>query len=173
MPVRNDFKPGEFCWIDLNAHDLEAATAWYGKLFDWTAVAQDTHGGPPYAFLMKGGAAAAGIGQMSEEMKAQGIPPLWNSYIHVEDSSGISGSISRFCSIPFTLKVAIANPLDACLDSNRRYWIGTGYPDSDVWMKNIAGQYPHQHEILPLVRRALSAICSPGKAEKPRYRADS
>ena len=37
MPVRNDFAPGEFCWIDFIAHDYEAAADWYGKLFGWTA----------------------------------------------------------------------------------------------------------------------------------------
>ena len=85
MPTRDDFRPGEFCWVDLNAHDLEAAAAWYGDLFGWTQVKQETQGGPPYAFFMCGESPAAAVGQMNEEMKAQGIPPLWNSYICVED----------------------------------------------------------------------------------------
>ena len=38
MPIRKDFKTGEFCWIDLAAHDLKAAAAWYGELFGWKAV---------------------------------------------------------------------------------------------------------------------------------------
>ena len=50
MPIRNDFNPGEFCWVDLNAHDLAAAAAWYDELFGWKHVAQETHGGPPYGF---------------------------------------------------------------------------------------------------------------------------
>ena len=83
MPIRKDFKTGEFCWIDLAAHDLKAAAAWYGELFGWKAV-NLTKGGPPYEFFMHGEAAAAAVGQMSDEMKAQGIPPHWNSYVCVE-----------------------------------------------------------------------------------------
>ena len=83
MPVRKDFKPGEFCWIDLAAHDLKAAAAWYGELFGWKAV-NLTPGGPPYEFFMRGEAAAAAVAQMSDEMKAKGIPPMWNSYVFVE-----------------------------------------------------------------------------------------
>ena len=68
MPARTDFAPGEFCWIDLSAHDLEAAAAWYGDLFGWTLTKVPTGGGPPYAFFMMGEAAIGGIGQMSDEM---------------------------------------------------------------------------------------------------------
>lgn len=82
MPVRNDFAPGEFCWIDLTSHDLEAMLAWYGELFGWSHQIMPTPGdAPPYAFFMQGDAVIGGIGQMNEEMKAQGIPPMWNSYI--------------------------------------------------------------------------------------------
>ena len=31
------------------------------------------------------GQAAAGLGEASDEMKSQGIPPMWNSYINVDD----------------------------------------------------------------------------------------
>lgn len=85
MPIRNDFQPGEFCWVDLNAHNMDSAAAWYGQLFGWTPVMQESPGGPPYAFFMQGDAPAAGVGQMIDEMKAQGIPPLWNSYVMVAD----------------------------------------------------------------------------------------
>jgi predicted enzyme related to lactoylglutathione lyase len=89
MPVRNDFKPGQFCWIDFSAHDLEAAAAWYGELFGWAAAPQDTHGGPPYMFFLKGEAAAAAGGQLTDEMKAAGVPPMWNSYVNVDDCAAM------------------------------------------------------------------------------------
>ena len=86
MPIRNDFVPGEFCWVDLTAHDLQAAAAWYGELFGWShMVMESPEGAPPYAFFLKGEAGIAGLGQMSDEMKAQGIPPMWNSYINSAD----------------------------------------------------------------------------------------
>ena len=96
MPVRKDFAPGEFCWTDLTAHDLEAAAAWYGALFGWSHVLQEVPGGgPPYAFFMKGGAGVGGLGQMSDQMKAQGIPPTWNSYISSEDCAATEAKVEQ------------------------------------------------------------------------------
>ena len=65
MVTRKDFKPGEFCWVDLSAHDMEAALEWYGGLFDWSHTRMDQPGAPPYAFFTKGDAVVGGIGQMS------------------------------------------------------------------------------------------------------------
>ena len=86
MTVRTDFMPGEFCWIDLAAHNLKTAVAWYGELFGWSHFEMPSQpGAPPYAFFMKGENAVAGIGQMSDEMQAKGIPPIWNNYINSAD----------------------------------------------------------------------------------------
>ena len=86
MPTRTDFQPGEFCWADLVAHDLDSAAAWYGDLFGWTPATQDTpEGAPPYAFFLAGDTPAAAVGQMNDEMKSQGLPPMWNSYVCVTD----------------------------------------------------------------------------------------
>ncbi len=103
MPVRNDFKPGQFCWIDIAAHDLPAAAAWYSELFGWTEAPQESYGGPPYAFFMKGDAPAAAGGQMSDEMMAQGIPPMWNSYVRVDDcvaSEAKAASLGATITVP-------------------------------------------------------------------------
>ncbi len=85
MPIRNDFKTGQFCWIDLAAHDLAAASTWYADLFGWTVVDQTAPGAPPYAFFLKGKAPAAAGGQLNDEMIEAGIPPMWNSYVKVDD----------------------------------------------------------------------------------------
>ena len=96
MPVRTDFAPGEFCWIDLIAHDLDAASAWYGALFGWKRVNKETPGGgPPYAFLMQGEHVVGGMGQMSDEMKAMGIPPLWNHYIATKDCAATEAKVKE------------------------------------------------------------------------------
>lgn len=86
MPLRDSYADGEFCWVDLVAHDMEAAERFYGELFNWKAVRQDTGSSEMhYAEFTVDGKSVAGIGQMSAEMKAQGIPPLWNSYVNVAD----------------------------------------------------------------------------------------
>ncbi len=94
MPIRTDYAPGEFCWIDLNAHDLKAAAAWYAGLFGWTHSIMDTPGGgPPYAFFHHAGGVVGGVGQMSDEMKAHGVPPMWNSYVSTEDCHAVEAKV--------------------------------------------------------------------------------
>jgi len=76
---------GQFCWVDLVAHDMSAAAAFYGDLFEWTLEMQDTDDGPPYGMFHCEGAVVAGIGEMSSDMREGGRPPAWNSYVHVDD----------------------------------------------------------------------------------------
>lgn len=85
MAVRNEYEQGEFSWTDLMSHDMESASVFYRELFGWTCETQPTHGGPPYGMFRMNDHDVAGIGQMSDEMKAQGVPPVWNSYVNVED----------------------------------------------------------------------------------------
>ena len=94
MPVRHDFEPGEFCWIDLAAHDQESALAWYGDLFGWTHVQAETPGdGPRYVFFLQDGAAVGGCGRMSDEMQGMGIPPIWNSYVATENCAATEARV--------------------------------------------------------------------------------
>jgi len=94
MPIRKDFAAGEFCWIDLTAHDMKAAIAWYAGVFGWTHMTMDTpEGGSPYAFLTAGENAVGGIGEASPEMKAQGVPATWNSYINSEDCEATEAKV--------------------------------------------------------------------------------
>jgi predicted enzyme related to lactoylglutathione lyase len=85
----DDYAPGQFCWVDLAAHDLPVAVRFYEQLFGWTAEEQDTRGGPRYVQLYKNGASVAGVGQMSGEMMSRGVPPAWNSYVRVEDVDAV------------------------------------------------------------------------------------
>ena len=90
MPERTDYKHGEFCWVDLVSTDMVAAKTFYGNVFDWTCQDLDTQGGPPYGQFELGGKGVSGIGQLSDEMKTQGIPPHWNNYINVDDVDAIA-----------------------------------------------------------------------------------
>ncbi len=85
MSKRESYTAGTFNWVDLMAHDMEAAGKFYAELFGWEVATQETDG-PPYAMFMKDGESIAGMGQTSEEMKAQGVPPMWNSYVAVDDA---------------------------------------------------------------------------------------
>jgi predicted enzyme related to lactoylglutathione lyase len=89
MPERTKYEHGTFCWVDLSAHDMDAAVAWYGGLFGWTLEIQPSHGGPPYGMFFQDGKPVAGIGQLSDEMKQRGVPPTWNNYVSVDDAAAI------------------------------------------------------------------------------------
>jgi predicted enzyme related to lactoylglutathione lyase len=89
MPNRDSYTEGEFSWVDLTSPDLAKAKQFYQGLFGWESVDFDTDGGPPYAGWMLREKNVGGLGQMSEEMKAQGLPPTWNCYIRVDDAEAI------------------------------------------------------------------------------------
>ena len=78
------YQPGEFCWVDLNSRNMEEAKSFYQHVFGWNCEDQET-GGPPYGMFQLGDQLVAGIGQMSQEMLAQNIPSIWNSYVQVND----------------------------------------------------------------------------------------
>lgn len=105
--------PGQFCWVDLTAKDMEDAVDFYARLFGWTHEIQPTHGGPPYAQLSKDGEVVAGIGQMSAQMIAGGAPSVWNSYVAVEDCAAVEAAAKRLgATVVFsTMKVFDAGAL--------------------------------------------------------------
>lgn len=110
MTARDRYAHGEFAWVDLSAHDMTAASRFYKEVFGWTATLQDTKGGPPYAEFRIDDAAVAGLGQMPDTMKSQGIPPMWNSYVHVEDVGAI---VDRAPELGGKVTVPVTRVMDA------------------------------------------------------------
>jgi len=80
--------PGNFCWIDLGAHDAEAAKRFYTALFGWTS--DDSQYGPAegdvYTTYKLDGRAVAASYPMDADQKAMGIPSAWLSYVAVESA---------------------------------------------------------------------------------------
>ena len=82
--------------LDLASHDFDTAVAWYGELFDWSHQVMPTPGdAPAYVFFMKAEAEVCGVAQMSDELKARGIPPMWNSYISTEDCDATLAKVTE------------------------------------------------------------------------------
>lgn len=77
--------PGDFNWYDLMTPDMAASKKFYAGLFGWTASDQPSDGGGPYALFEKEGDPVAGIGEMNEQMKSSGMPPVWNAYVCVAE----------------------------------------------------------------------------------------
>jgi len=74
-----------FSWIDVNTSDQVAGTRFYTELFGWRAVDNPIPDGGVYTMLQVNGLDVAAISQMSPEMESAGMPPVWNSYVTVDN----------------------------------------------------------------------------------------
>src|SRR3712207_5928977 len=83
MPVTTSHPPGTFSWIDLAAHDVDAAERYYTRLFGWTAERMPFGPEPDdvYVMLKKEGRDAAAMYSMDPTQKSQGMPSAWLSYV--------------------------------------------------------------------------------------------
>lgn len=88
MAVMTSHRPGTFSWVDLAAHDVEAAERYYTQLFGWTAARNPYGPGEDevYVMLRKNGHDAAAVYSMDPTQKSQGVPPTWLSYVTVESA---------------------------------------------------------------------------------------
>ena len=83
MPVVDGHQPGMPSWTDLGTPDVDAAVAFYFRLFGWenrSAGPVEQTGG--YGFFLKDGHLVAGFGPLMQE----GQPPAWTIYIAVTDA---------------------------------------------------------------------------------------
>jgi predicted enzyme related to lactoylglutathione lyase len=76
---------GLFSWVDAALPDPAAGADFYKAVFGWEAEQVSPDESSKYWFFKKEGKVAAGMGQLSEEQQAQGTPPMWTSYVYVED----------------------------------------------------------------------------------------
>ena len=88
MHVVTKYPDGVFNWIDLTTTDIAGAKAFYGGLFGWQADDMPTGGGPDYTMFKIDGHAVAGATPMSDDMQQMGAPPVWVSYVKVDDIDG-------------------------------------------------------------------------------------
>lgn len=87
------FRHGDFCKVDLNARDPDAARVFYSGLFGWTGEFAGRAGNAaPYERFFLDGLLVAGMGRMSDEMRDAGAPSAWVSYIRVDDAAAVAAS---------------------------------------------------------------------------------
>lgn len=81
---------GDFCRVDLNARDPNAARVFYTGLFGWTGEFAGRAGeAGPYERYFLDGLLVAGMGRMSDKMLESGSPSAWLSYIRVDDADAV------------------------------------------------------------------------------------
>ena len=87
MPERTSYEPGTPSWVDLGTSDTDAARAFYGELFGWTAdepgPIEETGG---YAMFRNDGRLVAGLGPLMSE----GQPVAWSTYVSTDDLDALT-----------------------------------------------------------------------------------
>lgn len=79
------WRPGEFCWFELNTTEPEAAKAFYGRLFGWTFRDEAAPDGSAHSIAFLGDKPVGGLHRMGEPQRAAGVPPHWMPYAKVAD----------------------------------------------------------------------------------------
>jgi predicted enzyme related to lactoylglutathione lyase len=78
--LRRTYPEGVPTWVDTAQPDPQAAQDFYRGLFGWTFTTNSPPGAPVYAIAALEGRDVAAIGQ------ADDTPPVWNTYIAVDDA---------------------------------------------------------------------------------------
>jgi predicted enzyme related to lactoylglutathione lyase len=84
---------GKFIWCELMVPDVDAAIRFYGHVVGWNARDFGMEG-MPYTIFEADGAGVAGLMQLTEEFKEQGIPPNWTGYVAVDDVDATAEAFS-------------------------------------------------------------------------------
>ncbi len=95
MTIKTSYSHGQFCWVDLASHGTSSARQFYAAVFGWTTEVIDTGSGPRYAHFLSEGHTVTGLGELNQEMRDQGVPPIWNTYIAVDDIEAVLAEVPR------------------------------------------------------------------------------
>ena len=95
MPEFTEYTPGTFCWIDLATTDAEGAKRFYGELFGWELTDQPVGNDMVYTGITQGGKAVGALYAMGKEMLDMNIPPMWMSYISVENADDAAAKAKK------------------------------------------------------------------------------
>jgi predicted enzyme related to lactoylglutathione lyase len=96
MPVRTEYASGTPSWTDLASPDIAASERFYGALFGWDFSEQPT-GDPdnPYVMARQDGKDVAGVMKLPPEMQADGMPPMWSTYVTVADVDASTAKVKE------------------------------------------------------------------------------
>ena len=72
---------GQFVWYELTTPDVDAAKKFYPRFTGWGTQRFDND----YTMWTTGGVPFAGMFQLSDEMRQQGVPPNWMPYVETDD----------------------------------------------------------------------------------------
>ena len=133
---------GLFGWADVAVPDTAASAAFYSGLLGWDAIEPPDGDLMPYTMFMLDGQPVAGMGPLHAEDIEAGQPPVWSSYILVDDADAIAAKAQELgatllmepMEIPGSGKMLFAvDPVGAAIG----FWQGTGHQGAGVF--NVPG----------------------------------
>jgi predicted enzyme related to lactoylglutathione lyase len=97
MTEMTNYAPGLFSWVDLMAPETNQAKRFYGELFGWISFDNDADesGERKYTQFTLRDLPVAGMGEMADEMKQVGMPPVWNSYVTIDDADATAARVQE------------------------------------------------------------------------------
>ncbi len=93
MPDFSQHQPGSPSWIDLMSPDVDGSRVFYQEVFGWDADDLfDDNGNRIYTMFRLDGKDVAGLGGQPPD--APPMPPVWNTYVAVEDARGTAERVA-------------------------------------------------------------------------------
>ena len=85
---------GLITWTDLSSPDVPAARDFYSALLGWEAEDIYYDNQLVYTMFRNDGKLAAGLGKQPPEIASLGIPPLWATYVNVDDVETVAAAFA-------------------------------------------------------------------------------
>jgi hypothetical protein len=95
MAERTQYTPGTFSWADLSTPDQDGAKAFYTALFGWDVQDNPVGDDMVYSMMLIDGKPVAAISPQPEQQREAGVPPMWNSYVTVEDADATAAKAAE------------------------------------------------------------------------------
>lgn len=110
MPETTVQAPGTFCWCEVAVTNAERARKFYRDLFGWSVRETSMGDAFAYGMIQSDGREIGGMYEIPREMRAQGVPPHWMSYVAVksvdETAAKIPGMGGRILNGPMDVMSA-------------------------------------------------------------------
>jgi predicted enzyme related to lactoylglutathione lyase len=106
-----EYPHGLFSWADISLPDPADGSSFYADLFGWEAEEQrDPDGNYIYTMFSQDGKSTAGLGPQPPQLAGRGVPPMWNSYITVDD---IDATLARWVTAGGVVMIPAMDVMDS------------------------------------------------------------
>jgi predicted enzyme related to lactoylglutathione lyase len=95
MSERERYQPGVPCWVDTAQPDPEAATRFYGDLFDWEFIGPGPMPGVPPGRYFVARVRGRDVAGVSSQPQGGSPAPMWNMYVSVKSADKTAAKVAK------------------------------------------------------------------------------